>query len=39
MISTLIAGLSILFFSGIANTYFSQRLFSDTEFPPDDNNL
>ncbi|BAY44271.1 hypothetical protein SAMD00079811_18670 [Scytonema sp. HK-05] len=39
MISTLIAGLSILLFSGMANTYFSQRLFSDTEFPPEDNNL
>lgn len=39
MISTLIAGLSILLFSGIANTYFSQKLFSDTEFPPENKNL
>lgn len=39
MISTLIAGLSILLFSGMANTYFSKRLFSDTEYSPDDNNL
>ncbi len=39
MISTLIAGLSILLFSGMANTYFSQMLFSDTEIPPDNKNL
>jgi hypothetical protein len=38
MISTLIAGLSILFFSGMANTYFSEMLFSDTELPSDKNN-
>jgi hypothetical protein len=38
MISTLIAGLSILLFSGMANTYFSEMLFSDTELPSDKNN-
>lgn len=38
MISTLIAGFSILVFSGIANTYFSHMLFGDTEVPPENNN-
>lgn len=38
MISTLIAGLSILLFSGMANTYFSEMLFSDTKLPSDKNN-
>jgi hypothetical protein len=38
MIGTLIAGFSILIFSGIANTYFSNLLFSDTESPSKQNN-
>ncbi len=39
MISTFLAGLSILVFSGIANTYLSHMLFGDTELPPDNHNL
>lgn len=39
MISTLIAGLSILVFSGLANTYLSHMLFGETEAPPDNKNL
>ncbi len=39
MISTLIAGFSILFFSGLANTYLSHMLFGETEAPSDENNL
>jgi hypothetical protein len=39
MISSLIAGLGILVFSGLANTYLSHMLFGETESPPDNNNL
>jgi hypothetical protein len=39
MISTLIAGLSILVFSGLANTYLSHMLFDEKEAPSDNNNL
>ena len=39
MISTLIAGLSILLFSGMAHTYLSCMLFSHIEVIPENKNL
>ncbi len=38
MISTLVAGLSLLIFSGIANTYFSYLLFGKSEATQEKNN-
>jgi hypothetical protein len=39
MISTLLAGLSLLLFSGLANTYFSYLLLDKNQTPPSENNL
>lgn len=39
MISTLIAGISIIILSGVANTYISHFLFGEIENPPEKNNL
>ncbi|GAB1543338.1 hypothetical protein NUACC21_60120 [Scytonema sp. NUACC21] len=39
MISSLIAGFSLLILSGVANTYISYLLFGNEEAPTDKNNV
>ncbi len=39
MITALIAGFSLLLFSGFANTYISYLLLDEIPNPPDKNNL